>query len=299
MNLIQFQGAIELGLIYSILALGVFLSFRVLDFPDLTVDGSFPLGAAVTAALLVVGVDPVWATLIAFLVGSVSGSITAFMSTRLKIFGLLAGILNMSALYSINLRIMGNRPNISLLSTGTLFKKFDGIFPQGHPSKLYVLVLIVGAVIVLVGKFMGSQIGLALRSTGNNSRMAQAQGVDEAKMITLGLAISNGLVALSGSLFCQSFGFADVTLGVGTIIIGLASLILGEALFPTRSIWGSLLAASVGAVVYRVFIALALGAGDIGLQPSDLNLISAVLITLSMGVPSLKRIFKKTEVVRA
>jgi putative ABC transport system permease protein len=298
MNLIQFQGAIELGLIYSILALGVFLSFRVLDFPDLTVDGSFPLGAAVTAALLVVGVDPVLATLIAFLVGSCSGTVTAFMSTRLKIFGLLAGILNMSALYSINLRIMGNRPNISLLSTETLFKKFDGIFPQGHPTKLYVLVVIVGLVILLVGKFMGSQIGLAIRSTGNNSRMAQAQGVDEAKMITLGLAISNGLVALSGSLFCQSFGFADVTLGVGTIIIGLASLILGEALFPTRSIWGSLFAAGIGAVVYRVFIALALGAGDIGLQPSDLNLISAILITLSMGVPSLKRIFKKTEVVR-
>jgi len=298
MNLIQLQGAIELGLIYSLLAVGVYLSFRVLQFPDLTVDGSFPLGAAVTAALLTAGVHPLWATLMAFSMGAVAGIVTAFISTRLKIFGLLAGILNMSALYSINLRVMGNKPNISLLNTETIFQQLEGPFIHGHAAKFYTLIIIVGLVILAFGLFMGSEIGLAIRATGNNARMAKAQGINENRMITLGLAISNGLVALAGSLFCQNFGFADVTLGVGTIIIGLASVILGEALLPTRTIWAAILASILGAIIYRLLIAFALSAGDIGLQPSDLNLISAVLITVSMGLPSLRRFITK-EVVRS
>lgn len=297
MNLLQLQGSVELGLIFSILAIGVFLSFRVLHFPDLTVDGSFPLGAAVTAALLTTGgIDPVWATLIAFFTGALAGYVTAFMTTKLKIFGLLAGILNMSALYSINLRVMGNRPNISLLSTETLFQKFLFMGLPASFAKLAILIVIVTLVVIAVGKFLSSEIGLAVRATGNNPRMAQAQGVNDSQMVTLGLAISNGLVALSGSLFCQSFGFADVSVGVGTIIIGLASVMLGEALFSSRTIWAALFTATLGAILYRILIALALSGGEIGLQPSDLNLISAILITLSMGVPTLKKMVRKVEV---
>lgn len=292
MNMMQLQSAVEIGLIYSILAIAVFLSFRVLNFPDLTVDGSFPLGAAVAATSISSGMNPILATLLAFCVGAGAGYVTAFMSTRLKIFGLLAGILNMSALYSINLRIMGNKPNISLINKETIFQ-------SGDNGKIYVLLGIVAFVVVVVSQFMGSQIGLAIRATGNNPRMAQAQGINDARMIALGLSISNGLVALAGALFCQSFGFADVSVGVGTIIIGLASVILGESVGSVRRISGALIAVVVGAIVYRTLIAFALNASEIGLQPSDLNFISAVLITVFMGVPTFKKMLTKMEVVNA
>jgi putative ABC transport system permease protein len=292
MNIIELQGALQLGLIYSILAIGVYLSFRVLHFPDLTVDGSFPLGAAVTAVLITTGVHPGLAMIVAAFAGGCAGLATALLSTRLKIFGLLASILVMSSLYSINLRIMGNRPNISLANTKTLFTEFEGSFLHGSSAKIYVLTALVISIILVISLFMRSQLGLALRAVGNNPRMSKAQGISEENMISFGLLLSNALVAIAGSLFCQCYGFADVTLGVGTIIIGLASLILGEALFSSKTPWKAILACAAGAVLYRVLITIALGAADIGLEPSDLNLISAALIAGFMGFPVIRKVFK-------
>jgi putative ABC transport system permease protein len=295
MNIIQLQGALELGLIYGLVSIGVYLSFRVLQFPDLTVDGSFPLGAAVCAALVTRGVNPLWAIVLAGCAGAVFGWITAFLSTYLKMLNLLAGILTMSALYSINLRVMGNKPNLSLLGEQTVFSFIEH---WGHwvPPNWPVVLVVIAVGVVLVASitvwFLGSQIGLAIRATGCNSKMARSQGVNDSAAIQVGLSISNACVALSGALFSQVFGFADVTLGVGTIIIGLASLIIGEALLPTRTVTQSVIACVVGAMIYRLLIAFALNLGEIGLQASDLNLITALLVVLAMSLPKFKALLK-------
>lgn len=291
MNIIQFVGAVELGLIYSLVAVGIYLSFRTLDFPDMTVDGSFPLGAAVCAALITHGYNPLVSTLVAMMAGAGAGLVTAWLSTRLRMLNLLAGILTMTALYSINLRVMG-RPNIALLGEKTLFSQFFS-WSTGIVSMHFVpLCLITVAVALCVYWFLGTNLGLALRATGANARMSRAQGINDHKMIWLGLSFSNALVAFAGALFAQVHGFADVTMGVGTIIIGLAAVIIGEALVPTRLIWQALSACILGAIVYRLVIAMALNVGDFGLQASDLNLVTAVLVAVAMVLPSLKRHIK-------
>jgi putative tryptophan/tyrosine transport system permease protein len=288
MSLIQIIGALELGFIYSLVALGVYLSFRTLQFPDLTVDGSFPLGAAVAATWITTGGNPVIATFLAFAAGALMGVITAWLSTHLRVLNLLAGILTMTALYSINLRIMG-RPNIALLGESTILSGWLTNIPQ-------VIVLAVISVLILgiLWHFLSSRIGLALRATGANARMARAQGINDNTMIWLGLGAANALVALGGALFAQVNGFADVTLGVGTIIIGLAAVIIGEALLPTRTIFQALIACLVGSLVYRLVIAQALNINEIGLKASDLNLVTAVLVGLAMTLPTLKQHFKKS-----
>lgn len=283
MNWIQFTGAVELGLIYSLVALGVYLSFRTLQFPDLTVDGSFPLGAAVCASLITMGMHPGFATLVAILAGALSGWGTAWLSTHLRMLNLLAGILTMTALYSINLRIMG-RPNIALLGEKTILTEWFPNVPHFVP--LFLATLIFGAALYC---FLNTRLGLAVRATGSNSRMGRAQGINDTKMIWLGLSVSNALVALAGALFAQVHGFADVTMGVGTIIIGLAAVIIGEALLPIRTIFQALLACVLGAILYRLVIAEALNVGDFGLQASDLNLVTAILVASAMFLPSLKR----------
>lgn len=288
MNWIQFTGSIELGLIYSLVALGVYLSFRTLQFPDLTVDGSFPLGAAVCASLITLGVHPGLATFAAILAGAFSGLVTAWLSTHLRMLNLLAGILTMTALYSLNLRIMG-RPNIALLGEKTILTEwFSGTtsFVSAHFVPLMLATLIFGALLYC---FLNTRLGLAVRATGSNPRMGRAQGINDHKMIWLGLSVSNALVALAGALFAQVHGFADVTMGVGTIIIGLAAVIIGEAILPTRTIFAALFACVVGAILYRLVIASALNVGDFGLQASDLNLVTAVLVACAMLLPSLKR----------
>jgi putative ABC transport system permease protein len=291
MNIIQFVGAVELGLIYSLVAVGIYLSFRTLDFPDMTVDGSFPLGAAVCAALITHGYNPFVSTLVAMMAGAGAGLVTAWLSTRLRMLNLLAGILTMTALYSINLRVMG-RPNIALLGEKTLFSQFFS-WSTGIVSMHFVpLCLITVAVTLCVYWFLGTNLGLALRATGANARMSRAQGINDHQMIWLGLSFSNALVAFAGALFAQVHGFADVTMGVGTIIIGLAAVIIGEALVPTRLIWQALGACILGAIVYRLVIAMALNVGDFGLQASDLNLVTAVLVAVAMVLPSLKRHIK-------
>ena len=287
MNLIQFMGAIEIGLLYGLVAMGVLLSFRILDFPDLTVDGSFPLGAAVCAILIVSGMNPWVATICAILAGMLAGFTTAWISVRWNILHLLASILTMTALYSINLRIMG-RPNIALLGEETIFTPIENSsYPHLYttPTAMFVATCLA---LLLLYRFLSSEKGLAMRATGANVRMAKAQGVAVNHHILFGIALSNGLVALAGALFAQSQGFADVTMGSGTIIVGLAAVIVGEAFFNPKVILTALIACVLGSIFYRLVIAMALNAGFLGLQASDLNLIQAVLVGIAMITPKLR-----------
>ncbi len=235
MSQIAFWGAVELGLVFSFVAIGVYLAFRVLDFPDLTVDGSFPLGAAVTGVLILAGWNPWLSAGVAMIAGSIAGLVTATLNVRFKILNLLASILTMIALFSVNLRVMG-RPNIALINQDTMLSPFFGHgIPEYYvrPAFLFVLVAIT---VFLVWRFLESDIGLAMRATGANPKMARAQGVRTDRQIYLGMALSNALVALGGSLFAQTNGFADVTSGVGTIVVGLAAVIIGETLLRSRLI---------------------------------------------------------------
>ncbi len=284
MSSIALLGALEIGLLFGLVALGVYLSFRVLQFPDLTVDGSFPLGAAVAATLIVHSVNPWLATLAAAAAGALAGLTTAWLHLRLGILHLLASILTMIALYSINLRIMG-RPNIALLGEPTVLSPLqDGSIPS------YVLTPLAFAVAVfalkwLLDRFLNAEVGLALRATGANPRMARAQGIRTERAILLGLALSNALVALAGALFAQSQGSADVTLGVGVIVVGLAAVIGGEALLNPRSVAWATTACIVGSLLYRLLVALALNVELFGLQAQDLNLITAVLVAAALALP--------------
>lgn len=281
-------GALEIGLIFGLVALGVLISFRILRFPDLTVDGSFPLGAAVAATLISAGFDPFAATLAATLAGALAGAITGWLNVRLKIMDLLASILMMIALYSINLRIMG-RPNVPLITEPTVFTLLQPEAVSDYIMRPLTLLVAVVAIKFLLDWFLGTQIGLAIRSTGSNPRMARSQGIATGSMVLVGLAISNALCALAGALFAQSQGGADISMGIGTIVIGLAAVIVGESIFPSRRLLVMTLAALVGAVVYRFFIALALNADFIGLHAQDLNLVTAVLVTVALVIPLLKQ----------
>jgi putative ABC transport system permease protein len=290
MNTIQIIGAIELGLIYGFVAMGVYLSLRILDFPDLSVDGTFPLGAATCAALIVAGVHPLLATIAAMILGGLAGLITAWLSTHLKFMNLLSGILVMTALYSINLRVMG-RPNIPLLGENTLFEEFFLCLkgPLGLFWRIFPILIFIGLLAYLLNCFLKTNTGLALRATGNNARMARAQGINDKAMVSLGLCLANSFVALGGAIFAQVSGYADISMGVGTIIIGLAAVIIGEAVLPIRKISHAILACIAGAILYRFVIATALNIGGSLLQASDLNLVTAVLVGIAMLLPDLKR----------
>ena len=288
MSLIASLGAIEIGLIFGLVALGVFLSFRVINFPDLTVDGSFPLGGAVAATLIVAGWNPFVATAAAFVAGGLAGMVTAWLNVRLKIMQLLASILVMIALYSINLRVMG-KPNVALIAEPTVFTALS----FGDLSEMWVkplvLLVIVALAKVAIDLFFASETGLALRATGGNPRMARAQGISTDRLTIAGLALSNALVALAGALFAQSQGGADISMGIGTIVIGLAAVIIGETLMPARSLVITTLAVIIGALLYRFFIAAALNSEFLGLKAQDLNLVTAVLVALALMVPVYQR----------
>lgn len=284
---IAFYGALETGLIYGLVAFGIYLSFRILDFPDLTVDGSFPLGAAVAAVLILAGWHPWLATGAAIIAGMCAGAVTALLNVRLKILHLLASILTMTALYSVNLRIMG-RPNIALLTEDTVLTPWYDLGLQFHQVPVLLFFLVVLVALVLLWRFMKSETGLAMRATGANPRMARAQGIHTGAMIVLGVALSNGLVGLAGALFAQSQGAADVTMGVGVIVVGLASLIGGEAVLTPSTLLRALIACVLGAIIYRLAIAFALNADILGLQAQDLNLITAVLVTLAIVLPGFR-----------
>ena len=269
MSYVAFLGAIEFGLIYGLVALGVYLSFRVLSFPDLTVDGSFPLGAAVAATAITGGLDPWLGTALAVAAGALAGLVTALLNVRFRILHLLASILTMIALYSIILRVMG-RPNIALLGETTVLTPFEA---SGLPLALVrplCLAVVVAVCAALLVRFLRSEVGLAMRATGANPRMAEAQGIAVGAMTCLGMALSNGLVALAGALFAQANGFADVTLGTGTIVVGLAAVIIGETLLPRPTVLAAVAGCVLGSVFYRIVVAFALEAdflGPAGVRP--------------------------------
>ncbi|WP_370389787.1 ABC transporter permease [Snodgrassella alvi] len=296
MSSIALFGALESGLIYALVALGVLISFRILDFPDLTADGSFPLGGAVFAVCVTHGMNPWLATALAGVAGACAGLITAWLHVSLKIMQLLASILVMVALYSVNLRIMG-APNLPLLDQPSVFTPF---FNADDSNQYWVQPLVIFG-FVLVAKFFldwffATEIGLSMRATGVNARMARAQGVNTSRILLLGMALSNAFIALGGALFVQTQGGADISIGIGTIVVGLAAVIIGETLIPAKRFIVITLAVIVGAVLYRAFIALALGSDTlqhIGFGPQDLNLITAILVVLALRLPVIKRYFKR------
>ncbi|WP_139193827.1 ABC transporter permease [Anaerobacillus alkalidiazotrophicus] len=299
---ISIFGSIESGIIYALMALGVYLTFRILDFPDLTVDGSFVTGAGVAAIMVINGYSPIIATIGAVVAGFIAGCVTGILHTKGKINPLLSGILMMIALYSINLRIMG-RPNLPLLNETTLIKQitnfwqnlgfdqfFNGILAflgVSHMPRTWA-VIFAGLIITFIAKllldqFLKTEVGLALRATGDNKKMIRSFSANTDYLIIVGLGISNGLVALSGALIAQHGGFADLGMGIGMIIIGLASVIIGEALFGTKTIARTTLAVIGGAIIYRIVVALALRVEF--LETGDMKLITALIVTAALIVP--------------
>lgn len=292
MSIYSLWGAFEIGLIFGLVALGVLISFRILNFPDLTVDGSFPLGGAAAAVLIHNGFDPFLATFVAVLAAGFAGVITGWLNVKLKIMDLLASILMMIALYSINLRVM-DAPNIPLISDPTVFTVLQPSTIEDYIARPLILLVLVIAIKLLIDWFFATQIGLAMRSTGSNPRMARSQGIRTDYMVLLGMGISNALCGLAGALFAQSQGGADISMGIGTIVIGLAAVIIGESIMPTRRLMIATLAVIIGAVLYRIFVALALNADFIGLKAQDLNLLTAVLVTIALVLPLIKQRFHK------
>lgn len=295
-------GAFEAGLIYALMALGVYISFRVLNFPDLTVDGSFVTGAAVASVLIINGHSPVYATMIAIVAGFIAGCFTGLLHTKGKINPLLSGILMMIALYSINIRIMG-RPNIPLLQESTLFTSITAFWEnvglnapfnqmlsffgiQSNPETWAILffALIIALIVkFLTDYFLKTEVGLALRATGDNQRMIRSLSANTNVLIVLGLGISNAFVAFSGALVAQYSGSADAGMGIGMIVIGLASVIIGEALFGTKTIARTTLAVIGGSIIYRIVVSLALRADF--LDTSDMKLITSVIVISALVAP--------------
>lgn len=273
--------AVDLGLIYALLALGVYLTFRILDLPDLTVDGSFTMGGAVAAKMIIAGASPFLATFMAVIAGSMAGLFTGVLHTKGKINGLLAGILTMIALYSVNLRIMG-QANVPLLREETLIIPLKESGLLGTWTSIVILAVVVIVIKLFLDWFLHTEIGLSIQATGDNLDMIRSLGVntDHTKMIALSL--SNGMVGLSGALVAQYQGFADIGMGIGMILVALASVIVGQVLFGSRTIVVSTLAVVLGSIVYRIVLTIAL---KVGFNPSDMKLISAVLVILALILP--------------
>ncbi len=281
-------GAVALGLVWAIVTIGVWITYRVLDFADLTIEGTVVTGAATTAIMMTHGVSPLLCLAASFGAGAVAGLITAFLHTRLKIPALLAGILTNIGLYSINIRIMANTSNISLLGTHSLVdsltsgKLFEGLASPRNPATIMLAGSCVVAVIALCTWFLRTSYGSSVRATGSNPDMARAQGININLSKTVGLMLSNAFVGLGGSLLAQYQGYADVQMGIGSIVIGLASLIIGEVLFGKSSTLRSLIAISLGAILYRIIIALVIQAG---MRATDLRLFTAITVAIALFSP--------------
>jgi putative ABC transport system permease protein len=286
------EGAVAQGILWGLMTLGVYLTFRILNVADMTVDGSFAAGGAVTAILIIHGMDPLLSLFFVFIMGMVCGLITGFMNTKLKINILLASILTQIALYSINIRIMG-KANTPLLGCPTMMRNFSDFMKENchipmkmTESSLVIGLIVICVVIALMYWFFGTEIGSAIRATGSNERMVRAMGVNTDTMKILGLMISNGMVSMSGALVAQSQGYADVGMGTGTIVIGLASIIIGEVIFGARfGFWWVLLSAVFGSVIYRIVIAVVL---QLGLKSTDLKLLTALIVAIALSVPVAK-----------
>ena len=273
------------GLEWSVMAIGVFLTFRILDVADLSVEGTFPLGAAVAATSIAEGLGIIPGYLLAFLAGGVAGGVTGLLTTKLRIPALLSGILTMIGLYSVNLHVMG-KANVGLLQDETVFTIVEKLAPVGVAGSALIVGFILAFIVAsIIYWFFGTEIGTAVRATGFNPQMARAQGINTDAMVVLGLVVSNALVAVSGATVAQANGFADVGMGTGTIVIGLASVIIDEVLFSPKSFKTSLIAVVLGSIVYRIVIALVL---EMGMPPNDLKLFTAVLVAIALSLPLLK-----------
>lgn len=286
------QGVFVEGLIYGIMVLGVFITFRILDFPDLTVDGSFPMGAAVMAVCLVSGLSPVTGIALAILAGAMAGCVTALLHTKLHIPNLLAGILTMTMLYSINLRIMQNKSNISLIKSDTIVKKVQTMFPS-LPEGVAILILFIFVVLIIklmLDLFFRTDLGLSLGALGSNEQMIISQGMNPDILKIIGVSLSNALVALSGAFAAQYMGYADINLGQGIVVAGLASVMIGEFVIKSNKIMAITLRVIIGSIIFKgvMFIGRKYGY-NIGLNPNDLKLITGVLIVFLIAVSYFKQ----------
>lgn len=287
----------EQGFLFAFLGLGVLITFRFFRFPDLTAEGSYPLGGAVVAALLVSGADPFAATLAAMLAGAAAGVITALIHTKLRINNIIAGIIVMTALYTINLRVMDDKANTPLLTTPTVFgdvvaalNRLGLDLPDNRLTTIPIAFVMLAAASVALVWFFRTDLGLAVRATGQNEPMILSLGVDIDKTKMVGLALSNGFIALSGALVAQNHGFADIGMGIGILVAGAAAVLIGEAIFGDRTVGWWVFAAIVGIVIYQLLVAAAL---RVGLKANDLRLITAVLLLSALAIPRFRvRIFR-------
>lgn len=283
--LLAMQGALSQGVLWGLMALGVYITYRILDIADLTVDGSFATGGAVCAVCVVNGADPILALLLATIAGAVAGFVTGFLHTKCEIPAILAGILTQIGLYSINLRIMG-RSNTPLLKSETLFKNISEMTGLSSTWTALIIGIIVSVVIVaILYWYFGTEIGSAIRATGNNEQMVRALGVNTSVTKILGLMIGNALISLSGALVTQSQGYADIKMGIGAIVIGLASIVIGEVIFGQKGNFAfRLTSIIVGSIIYRIIVAIVL---QMGMNTDDLKLLTAILVAIALSVPVL------------
>lgn len=282
------------GLLWGILALGLFLTFRILNFPDMTVEGTFPFGAAICISALVHGVNPIIATILSFLGGMLTGLITGLLYTKGKIPVLLAGILTMTGIYSVNLRILG-KANVGLLNKATLLnEKFLQRLPDNFPT-IVVGLLFAIFIILLLALFLNTDLGQAFIATGDNEKMAQSLGVNTDNMKILGLMLSNGLIGLAGGLLGQNGGYADVNMGIGTMVIGLAAIIIGEVVYGNLSLTARLIAVVIGSIIYRLILLLVL---QLGFSTNDFKLISAIILAICMMLPLFEKKFHTRKLLK-
>lgn len=273
--------AVALGLLWSVMVIGVYITYRVLDIADLTVEGSITLGAAACTAIIRAGGNPALATAVAFAAGLLAGAVTGILHTKLKIPALLSGILTMIALWSVNLRVMTSA-NVSILRMPTIFTWLQGMGLSKYAAWIILGGCLSMAIVSMLYWFFGTELGSAIRATGSNPNMVRAQGIHTDNMVIIGLMLSNGLVALSGAMIGQSQSFADIQMGMGSIVIGLASLIVGEVLFGRRGFYMRLLSVVFGAIAYRIIIALVM---EMGMNPNDLKLFTALTVAAALSVP--------------
>ena len=282
-------GIFEEGLIYAIMSLGVYITYTILDFPDLSVDGTYPLGAAVTAALIAGGANPLFAFPVAFIVGVIAGMVTGVIHVKLKVRDLLSGIIVSLGLYSVNLRIAG-AANVSIFSKESIFSNslVSSLFPEGMRSFATVIILFIIVIIckILLDLYLNTRSGYLLRAAGSNDRLVTSLAKDKGTVKILGLALANGFVALAGGIMCQKQGFFEVSMGTGTVVIGLANVIIGTRIFRNVSFIKATTAVIIGSIIYKACVAIAI---NCGLNPGDLKLITAVLFLAILVVSNMKK----------
>ena len=282
------------GLLWGVLALGLFLTFRILNFPDMTVEGTFPFGAAICVSALVHNVNPLVATILAFLGGMLTGLVTGLLYTKGKIPVLLAGILTMTGVYSINLRILG-KANVGLLNKATLL---NGKLLQKLPANFPTIVIgLLAAILIILSLalFLNTDLGQSFIATGDNENMARSLGINTDNMKILGLMISNGLIGLAGGLLAQNGGYADVNMGIGTMVIGLAAIIIGEVAYGDLSLTARLIAVVIGSIIYRLILLLVL---QLGFSTNDFKLISAIILAICMMLPLFEKKFHTRKLLK-